>query len=297
MTRYHSCRPVFLLLSLLCLIVPGLLSGCRRESPPQAAVPQIQQSARQVDGIAIPVMPTAAEQLLFAGSNLHDPAVKKAAFKAVFEFHPDAGPEQKRAALELAYLQLGEDYRLATQDQCRQALASYAEIFKKYGVDPEVAAKALWYQGWIYSALLADPAAGEKYFRQIIHTYPLAIIEYQPAPPWLNLEEDPQVHTSPPPNGSSLRWADLAGIELIRNTVDDHQATTLTARMLQKSPQQPLSSLLVKNLLLFHGNSQEAYDLATAYLDKAAEQDEILGDIRLIVARIARPGRAEGTAP
>jgi len=301
MARFHRYRPIFFLLSLLGLSLCCLLCGCRRDTPPPATAPQSGQATRQVDGIDIPFMPTAAEQLLFARSNLNDPKVKSAAFKAVAVFHPNASHEQKLAALELAYLQLGEDYRIAGPEQCRQALASYQKVFETYRDEPDIAAKALWYQGWIVSSLLAEPAAGEKYFRQLMHDYPGATVEFQSPPPWLKLEEVAQDESQQPQASSAAHWADLARIELVRNTRDDLQAAAITRQMLETAADNPLAGLLVKNLLLYHARSQEARDIATAYLsqnkDEAPAQANILADIRMAVDTAAAAHHAGETVP
>jgi len=297
MAIFHRCRPIFFLLSLLSLT----LCGCRRDTPPPATTPQSVQATRQVDGVDIPFLPTATEQLLFARSNLNDPKVKSAAFKAVAVFYPNASHEQKLAALELAYLQLGEDYRIADSEQCRQALASYQKVFETYRDEPDIAAKALWYQGWIVSSLLAQPAAGEEYFRQLIHDYPGATVEFQSPPPWLKLEEVAPDESQRAQASSAAHWADLARIELVRNTRDDRQAASITRQMLETAADNPLAGLLVKNLLLFHAGSQEARDIATAYLghnkDQAPAPANILADIRMAVATAAAADHAKRTTP
>jgi len=301
MARFHRCRPNFLLLSLLSLLLCGLLCSCRRDTPPPATAPQTVQATRQVDGVDIPLMSTPAEQLLFARSNLNDPAVKIAAFKAVAVFHPTASHEQKLAALELAYLQMGEDYRRASPEQCGKALAGYRQIFETYQDNPDIAAKALWYQGWIVSSLLAEPAAGEKYFLQLIRDYPDATVEFQSPPPWLKLMEAGPDESQRAADDSAAHWADLARLELVRNTVDDRQAAALTRQMLGAAAATPLRDLLVKNLLLFHGKSQEVRDIASAYLalhtGPAPGQDNIVADIRRAVDTAAAADHAGESAP
>lgn len=213
----------------MCLYITILLSGC--DSPQDhslfdktAADYPASQFLR--DGYSVPQLKSSKEQLNFARSYFENIEHKIIALHAVSHFFPDALQEIALAELEIAYLLLGEDHRLSTEKDCDLALKHYDQILSSYNSDlPAIAAKALWYKGWILSDLKQKPENGIRYFREIVEKYSDIRIELHSPPPWISIFTDNEERRHRPfiPK-SSLSWSGMAHLEIIRHTNDREEA-------------------------------------------------------------------------
>lgn len=293
MALFHRSQVSFLFFIPLWIMLPFVLSGCNQD---KGKIVKQQDSAaiiRQIDNINIPLLANATEQLVFARSSMESLETKRAAWKAVSEFYPEALPERKIAALELAYLQLGHDYRLADRQQCHAALNSYADIIANYRDDANVAAKALWYQGWIYSSLLSSPESGKEYYLEIIKKYPEATVEFLPPPPWLNLEGNRPEDAPKSPERTSLHWADLARLELVRTAANAPEAEKIAEEVIESSPDDHITGIVVRTLLTEHGTSGTPAVIAGKFLQKQAASGNFTADIITLLQNSETPAGRE----
>ncbi len=114
-----------------------LFNGCSDEptslSFPGSALPII-----SFQGFKIPQFPTAQGQLNYAKSGFANPEEKKAALEILFKIFPEAGLECGNAALYLAYMNLGYDYRFATRQNYTNAIAAYHDVIENFKEYPQI---------------------------------------------------------------------------------------------------------------------------------------------------------------
>jgi len=197
-----------------------LVTGC---SPPPAEeqITGSDHPFREIDQRAIPELPTAAEQLAYALSRFTDLTEQRAALKAVATLHPKDRRATGLAALELAYLELGEDYRLAGPEHIERARQYYQRILSAYPELAEVAARAHWYLGWIATELETDAAPGLVHYQELINRFPEEKLSLPEPAPWLTIDliDDNDLQRSTPPQ-LPVTWADLARLEIVRHSTD-----------------------------------------------------------------------------
>ena len=169
-------------------------------------------------GFKIPQFPTARGQLNYAKSGFPDPEEKKAAFKIMFYIFPEAKVECGNAALYLAYMNFGYDYRFAKRQDYTKAIAAYHDVIKKFKAYPQILVKAYWYLGWIHCDLLHEKETGIQYFWHIAKTWPDITMGISSPVPWVSLVYRLSVKTDHPPKKiRQKKWASLALLEIIRN--------------------------------------------------------------------------------
>lgn len=172
----------------------------------------------QVDDFEVPRLPSASEQLHFAKIAATDLPHQIALLKAVEQFFPKEKNEVGQADLEITYLQLGSDYRRNSSESLKNTARSYLTIATNHKDIPAVAAKALWYHGWVETDLLKQTSVGRASYQNIIDQYPYEQVSLSPVISWtsINLEQKP---TKPATDSSQspLTWSDLAFLELIRH--------------------------------------------------------------------------------
>jgi len=176
-------------------------------------------------GFSIPKFPTPADQLNYARSCFKSMAEKKAALQAVSILFPDARRQSGDAFLTLAYMKLGFDYRFTDPEKSRNAIAAYHKVIEKFKDLPSVLVKAYWYMGWIYCDLLGQDREGVRNYWIVVQKYPNLRIGISPPVPWVSLVYPGQHKNDKTANDKSgKKWASIALLEIIRHTVDDHQA-------------------------------------------------------------------------
>lgn len=200
-----------------------LFAGCRDESSHQMR--EAPQAFLPINGYQIPILSNPDEQLSYTRSSFSDTTEKKAALEAMANLLPGARRHRGIAALELAYLRLGSDYRLASEREYQQAVEEYRKIIGEYSDMPEIRAKALWYVGWVYCDLLGETPKGLASYQDLIEQYPQEKMSLLPPAPWVSVFDQEEYKSE---TGQYIKskhsWATIALIEIIRHSADDTTA-------------------------------------------------------------------------
>ena len=240
-----------------------IVISCSCQQAPQNESEQIEAIFyEQIDNFNIPKLNTANEQLAFARGSIEESPRKLAAFKAVARFYPEAREQKGLAALEIAYLHLGDDYRLARTEKCILALEQYREIASQYQDIPAISAKALWYHGWILTDLLQHISEGRRSYLELIQRYTDEKISILAPAPWtsLNLDEKNRSH-QPYLRETAFTWGELAFLELIRNSPATVPALQYYNNLQASFPKSGVLSL-AKTLLLTKSDLTETQKAA-----------------------------------
>lgn len=214
--KIHICSPLILAVLLwLCM-----LQGCGENSLDEQQsgdAPQV----LSVNTFEVPVFETPEQQLHYGQSVFEEPLHKRAALQAVCKVFPEKRKFCGLAALDLAYLSLGPDYRTAQNKVYQKAVAGYQGILDEYGEYREVAAKASWYLGWLHCDLLGDKETGLSFYRDIVERYPDVNIHLDlPVPEVASLYTNSK-ESSPPVYSRSIKsWATVALVEIARYATD-----------------------------------------------------------------------------
>lgn len=286
--RSFSHSPLQPLLPLLFLLVLLPLAACQT-SPVAEGTDDNASRSLLVDGYRVPIFATADEQLTYARSSFDETPEKSAALKALESIHPHARHHAALAALELAFLELGDDYRLANANQCSLAKKHYLDLLEKYSDLPAIAAKALWYLGWISSDLEHDEQLGMAYYRRLIATYPDEILSFLSPAPWLTIgpaAPDAAPRTAYPK--SALTWAGIAHLEIIRNSSDRDQAWQSFTAIQQTGPGDLFVAQALKILVERHGFEPRSEELARAYLENPGADAALKSDLHLALSSYRR---------
>jgi len=194
-------------------------------------------------------------------------------------------PENKRycglAALDLAYLQLGDDYRFAYDEAYFNALDAYATILAEYTEFPEIIAKALWYIGWISTDLLYDRQKGLASYRRVVDEYPRERVSLLPPAPWVSLiypQENSGENALQEPPGNS--WAALALVEIIKHTEDPEAAWASFNRLWHEYRDDVATGFALRHVLRRRYHVKETRLMAKQFMEKNLSNLHLLGDIR-----------------
>ncbi len=211
--------PQLVLISLLVMLP---LAGCNMQ-PPDAREPTDAPVAITVSGFSVPVFATADEQLSYAKSLSANPREKSAALNLVIGRFPNDRRHIGETRLELAYLFLGSDYRLADVRACERALAAYEAIAGEFSDLPAIRAKAYWYMAWIYTDLLEDRPRGLTLYALLAEKFPEDSFSRIAPVPWLKLVfPNPEIKPYTADDRRTHSWAGLALLEIVRNAPDRH---------------------------------------------------------------------------
>jgi len=247
-----------------------------------------------IDAFRIPILATADEQLAHARSDFEEVHEKKAALKAVAALHPTARRHAAMAALELAYLELGPDYRLADSRQCSLAMEQYRDILDTFSDLPEVAAKSLWYQGWIASDLLGDRRCGLTYYQRIIDQYPNESLHFLPPAPWLTIHRtEESVEHRLSYSNPGLTWADVAYLEIIRYATEQERAWAALLAIRANHGNDGFAGIALKVFLTGHDFEERSEQLTRSYLAQSSADQAIKDDLQLVLS--AHLGDAESS--
>lgn len=258
-----------------------LLAACK---PPVGSEPQSEKSFTYlvIDTYQIPELTTPEEQLTYARSSFEDPEEKNAALKAVTVLHPKDRLHGGLAALELAFFNLGEDFRLANSHHCSLAAKNYLEIIHEYADLPEICAKAYWYLGWISCDLLGKRELGIAYYLKIIQQYPHEPLSPLPPAPWLSInhEDIVQKHQS----FYLFSWADLARLEIIRHTTDKELAWHSFRAIRQQKAIGGIDGAALRILVANHGLDPKSNQLIREYLRSDSVGSILKNDLLLLLS-------------
>jgi hypothetical protein len=278
----------FRIMSSLVVIGLLLLGGCQPDIPlPKASVTNDIQTMES-NGFTIPVFPTAAEQLGYARTRIANAKEEQATLELVLTRFPQDTFFGALSRLDLAYLTLGTDYRLADPNTCRRALSHYRQITRTYADLPGVCAKAYWYMGWIYTDLLGEKKRGAAMYQQVIDRY---------AGKWVTIESTGSRFMRMVPerrrkamtthDRQNVSWVDLALLEVVKNNPDPiHQQQALKKLWSRKStgPAIGLALLSALKSSRLHMNDTIAR-MAREYIQQHANQKVLTRDIEQILAQ------------
>ncbi len=286
MFSYRNVLPAMLAMLLLLS-----LSGCKqRQSSSALMTNRKMPSVVQVDGFKVPVFPSAEEQLNYTHSWFESLEEKKAALAAVARFFPKATEQNGAAALDLAYLVLGRDYRLATTEKCKEAIDHYQQIIKEFHEFPQICAKATWYIGWISCDLLGDCPKGLMMYRTVVNNYPDERLNLTPAVPWVTFITPQSSADKKDQTTANPLWADLARIEIIRHADDASTAQKAFFEIWNGDRNKQVEGIALKLLLQRNDLSQEIVPYAEAYLRQTTVDTALQNDIRSVLPRLHPQG-------
>ena len=259
--------------------------GC--SGPPEELVsPAPDQHTLVQDGISLPRFDTAENQLNYAFSGLIDPKEKMAAFRAVLARFPQDRPACARAALGLAYLYLEPEYRFATDLEIRQSINDFERVLADYGDLPDIRAKALWYLGWSHTELNNDPDLGLPYYWQIVHTLGNVPMHLSPTVPWINLVYTQESSLKAlKPAGPQTYWAQVALLEIVRNSPDTAQTLSAFQRLMDRFGASQAAGLALKHMLSHPKLASHALPLAAVYLNQPRTNPYLARDIRALMEK------------
>lgn len=275
--------PMWLLLFLI-------FTGCN-DSSIQQYPPAENQKFLEIDEIKVPVFNTAEEQLNYTRSWFAETQDKRAALRAFRRLYPEEKKSSGVAALELAYLQLGNDFRFALEHDCFAAIKDYREILMEYQEFDAISAKALWYIGWIYANLLNDKEKGIDHYVELANKYPAEQVSLLPPAPWVSIiyEADETINTALY-NQQMNHWAALALLEILKHSEDGEQAWQAFDTLWQKYRQDKATGFALKVILKKRVQVEKALARARQYMEKDFSNVHILGDIQKEINAIAGSG-------
>jgi tetratricopeptide (TPR) repeat protein len=261
-------------------LLPILFASCsegRKDAPSVTG----EHSVIEINGKMVPVFLTAEEQLNYTRSWFADIGEKRAALDAFLTLYPEKKRFCGMAALDLAYLQLGGDYRFAPQHTAFEAIKAYKDILREYEEYPEIQVKSYWYIGWIYADLLQDPEKGIEYYRIVARDYPEDRIFLLSPAPWVSIiypdDESLQTALNTPPEKN---WAALALLEIIRNSENTEEAWAAFLRLWGEYRNNVATGFALRLILEKRHNVDEALIIAREFMEKNFSNVHILGDIQ-----------------
>ncbi len=216
-------------------------------------------------GFNIPQFPTAEGQLNYAKSGFPYPEEKKAAFEFIFHIFPEQKEQCGNAALYLAYMTLGFDYRFAKAQDFTNAILAYEKVIKDFKGHSQILVKAKWYLGWIYCDLLQDKKTGVSYYWQIVKNFPGVTRVISSPVPWVSLVYPlPNKNEQLPKKKSQSKWASISLLEIIRHATVQTEAIN-AFDILWKNHRNTVATGLAIKLMLQNENHREN---TVPYIDK-----------------------------
>jgi len=276
--RVFSLRWLFCSLLLCLLLAVGI--GCHDAELDGG---EEHQGGRviDIDGIAVPVFETSAEQLNYTRSWFADRAEKRAALQAFLQLFPEKEQSCGMAALDLAYLELGGDYRLSREHEGLTAIKAYTDIAADYEDIPQVSAKAYWYIGWIYADLLGKRQKGIEYYRLVAEKFPEERVLLLLPTPWVGIISTGvgAMDTAPhaPPRNT---WAALALMEILRNSEDEDLAWSAFVRLWRQYRHSSATGFGLLLILERRIRIDRSLKMAEEYLKMDTFNVHIQGDIQ-----------------
>ncbi len=275
------------------LLVLCLLAACQSGSGPEQGTDR-QQHFLVIDTFPIPVLATPEDQLAYARATFEEIEEKSAALQAIRVMHPIARLHAATAELELAYLELGADYRLADAHKSALATRKYRAILREYSDFPGIAAKSLWYLGWIACDLHQNKDEGLEYYQEIVDKYPQELVNFLPPAPWLTIRPtDESKEHQPYYRKSALSWASIAQLEIIRHTASEEKAWRSFSAIGEKHGNDGFTGLALKTLIASHGFGGSAELQARKYLADNTADKALQDDLHFALANFLRDAPPE----
>jgi tetratricopeptide (TPR) repeat protein len=293
MVLTHTIQPIlslrlFRIVLSFAMIWLIVFCGCQPSPSKKAESARGNTKKIKLNDFLIPVYPTAAEQLAYARSRVADIREKEAALRLVLSRFSQNIHACALARLDLAYLTLGDDYRLADQTAYRQALAQYHQIIRTYADRPGVCAKAYWYMGWIYTDLLGETDNGMAMYRKVIEQYPSQPVTIESPVSWLRLmyPEIPE-KTLATHDKQRYSWAILSLLEVVKN---DKNPTRCRRALMQLSALKsagPAFGLALLSVLRFEklDIDDTVIRIAHEYIQQSTANKALIRDIETTLAQ------------
>ena len=227
----------------------GIVQCSRADLDEKRDTAQVPQTVIR-GGYTIQVFSTPEEQLRHALVWFPDPHEKKASLEVLIDTFPDARNVCAEAELELAYMALGPDYRIASPAQCQTAIDKYKKILTEFPDLPDICAEANWYVGWILADLLGEPGKAAAYYHEVVEKYPATTLNLKSAVPWVSLvlpqlEQRPQAVYERP----KYYWASIALLELVRSSETEADKWSAFIKLYTKYRDSRATSYAIRELL------------------------------------------------
>ncbi len=257
-----------------------LLSGCE-ERFPGSSESLGEPSFTLVNDFQIPIFSTPAEQLNYTRSWFAGIQERRASLQAFLRLYPQEKRYCGLASLDLAFLQLGSDYRLSYKYSSFAAIKAYKTILGNYSEFPGIMAKAHWYIGWIYSDLLKDREKGVVEYHKILKNYPDERVTLLPPVPWVSIIKEPDTDM----NTTLLKrpvnkWAALALVEIIRYSGNEEVAWKAFLQLWQNYREYVVTGFGLRLILQKRYHTTQSLKMAREYLENEFSNVHILGDIQ-----------------
>ncbi len=244
------------------------------------------------ENVSLPVYDSAQEQIAYAYSLPTGSEAQKNGFRFVAERFSANRSVCAQALLQVAYLELGADYRLADDETCRRGLKRYAEIARIYADLPVARAKALWYMAWIHTDLLGEIDQGLRLYRQLVAEY----AEGMPRPE----EPTPQVSFIYPEARKQAEggihassWPALAQLEIIKNDQDRDKQIQALDQLLAREPNSQAAGLSLLFLLKNQAGDEKIIRPARTFIQGKNVSPTLAGDIHKVLLKVTRAKKKE----
>ena len=267
------CGYLFFCLCLICS------AGCRKKpDDPDGKQSRVQTIKKM--GYEVPVFATASDQLNYARTLLSKPDEKSAALNVLIDRFPDNREKKGEARLELAYMLLGSDFRLAGKSACKKALSAYEAIAREYKDTPSVFTKALWYMGWIHTDLLKEKHQGVTLYSALAEQYPEYSFSRISPVPWLELIfPHPDIKPYTADDKYIHFWADLALLEIVKNTDSEEKRMAAFNKLWEKHPESMATGYALKEILQHSSFPQKMAQVASTYIQLNRANPELNRDL------------------
>lgn len=243
-----------------------LLNGCSDDSNsflfPKSELPSI-----LFQEFKIPQFPTARDQLNYAKSGFSNPEEKRAAFKILFLMFPEHRIECGNAALELAYMNFGHDYRFAKKKDYYNAIQAYHDVIENFKAHRRILVKAYWYLGWIHCDLLGEKEQGLQYLWHVARMYPDINTGIFSPVPWVSLVYPLTVKGNlSSKNKPKKQWASLALLEIIRHATNENEVFKAFDILWKNYKNSVSTGIAIKSMLTNKNHAQKVLPHIKTYL-------------------------------
>lgn len=272
---------------LLALALGGYI-GCN-DPHENFILPKTDMPVVTFKGYSIPQFPTGQDQLNYARSGFPDVNEKRAALNFIAELFPGDRLACGNAALNLAYMNFGSDYRFALQLDYHSAVKDYLKIISDFQDQPEVLVKANWYLGWIYCDLLDDAESGLKYYWKIVDVYPDRKMGISSPVPWVSLVYNQPINGGPleKQKQTQCHWADLSLLEIVRHAPDQNEALRAFDRLWKDHRDSLTTGYAIKLLLEDKAHQKKILPFAKQYLEIHHTNTYLVAEIDAMIKETA----------
>ncbi len=262
-------------------------SACKNNESDQSSLTPT-RATLQINDVQVPIFPTAKEQLNYTHSWFARLTEKRVALQAFISLYPQEKRLCGLAALDLAYLELGGDYRFALQHDGFAAIKAFTAILNDYGEFPEIAAKAHWYIGWIYSDVVGEKEKGLEHYQVIAEKFPLEKIVLLPPASWVSIiYQNETVATTSMQKGRSSYWAALALLEIVRNSANADTAWEAMKTLWQNYRDNIATGSALRLMLKRRFHVHQIAQMTGAYMENDFSNVYLLSDLQKELNAIA----------